>query len=255
MALFHRREGLFASGRVLWLPADALKPNPDQPRQYFAPEGLEELAESIKVHGILQPLSVRRTDGGYVLVSGERRLRAARLAGLREVPCIVVEVDEVSSSLLALVENLQRRDLAHPHLPSVPGGGRPPHRQVPVGGGQQAAASEALPGAVGKAPLRRAHRAPRPGPAAAGGRARPRRRPGPHHRRRPHRGPDRGLHRLPPPPGPQEAEAHLPHPGRAALPQHGEPGHAGDAGGGHPAAQYDRQDTDDAVLLTIRIPK
>ena len=111
MALFHRREGLFASGRVLWLPADALKPNPDQPRQYFAPEGLEELAESIKVHGILQPLSVRRTDGGYVLVSGERRLRAARLAGLREVPCIVVEVDEVSSSLLALVENLQRRDL------------------------------------------------------------------------------------------------------------------------------------------------
>ena len=111
MALFHRREGLFASGRVLWLPADALKPNPDQPRQYFAPEGLEELAESIKVHGILQPLSVRRTDGGYVLVSGERRLRAARLAGFREVPCIVVEVDEVSSSLLALVENLQRRDL------------------------------------------------------------------------------------------------------------------------------------------------
>lgn len=111
MALFHRREGLFASGRVLWLPADALKPNPDQPRQYFAPEGLEELAESIKVHGILQPLSIRRTDGGYVLVSGERRLRAARLAGLREVPCIVVEVDEVSSSLLALVENLQRRDL------------------------------------------------------------------------------------------------------------------------------------------------
>ena len=111
MALFHRREGLFSSGRVLWLPAGALKPNPDQPRQHFAQDGLEELAESIKVHGILQPLSVRCTDGGYVLVSGERRLRAARLAGLREVPCIVVEVDELSSSLLALVENLQRRDL------------------------------------------------------------------------------------------------------------------------------------------------
>ena len=111
MALFHRREGLFASGRVLWLPVEALKPNPDQPRQYFAPEGLEELAESIKVHGILQPLSVRRTAGGFVLVSGERRLRAARLAGLREVPCIVVEVDDTASSLLALVENLQRRDL------------------------------------------------------------------------------------------------------------------------------------------------
>ena len=111
MALFRRREGLFESGRVLWLPVESLRPNPDQPRQYFAPEGLEELAESIKVHGILQPLSVRRTDSGFVLVSGERRLRAAKLAGLREVPCIVVEVDEVSSSLLALVENLQRRDL------------------------------------------------------------------------------------------------------------------------------------------------
>ena len=60
MALFRRREGLFESGRVLWLPVESLQPNPDQPRQYFAPEGLEELAESIKVHGILQPLSVRR---------------------------------------------------------------------------------------------------------------------------------------------------------------------------------------------------
>ena len=89
MALFRRREGLFESGRVLWLPVESLQPNPDQPRQYFAPEGLEELAESIKVHGILQPLSVRRAAGGFVLVSGERRLRA----------------------LLALVENLQRRDL------------------------------------------------------------------------------------------------------------------------------------------------
>lgn len=111
MALFRRREGLFESGRVLWLPVESLQPNPDQPRQYFAPEGLEELAESIKVHGILQPLSVRRTAGGFVLVSGERRLRAAKLAGLREVPCIVVEVDDTASSLLALVENLQRRDL------------------------------------------------------------------------------------------------------------------------------------------------
>ena len=111
MALFRRREGLFESGRVLWLPVESLQPNPDQPRQYFAPEGLEELAESIRIHGILQPLSVRRAAGGFVLVSGERRLRAAKLAGLREVPCIVVEVDDTASSLLALVENLQRRDL------------------------------------------------------------------------------------------------------------------------------------------------
>lgn len=111
MALFRRREGLFESGRVLWLSVDSLRPNPDQPRRYFAQEGLEELAESIKVHGILQPLSVRRTADGFVLVSGERRLRAAKLAALKEVPCIVVEVDDAASSLLALVENLQRRDL------------------------------------------------------------------------------------------------------------------------------------------------
>lgn len=111
MALFRKREGLFESGRVLWLPVNALKPNPDQPRRQFSQDSLEELAESIKVHGILQPLSVRRGDGAFVLVSGERRLRAAKLAGLLEVPCIVVEVDDTASSLLALVENLQRRDL------------------------------------------------------------------------------------------------------------------------------------------------
>ena len=111
MALFRKREGLFESGRVLWLPVNTLKPNPDQPRRQFSQDSLEELAESIKVHGILQPLSVRRRDGAFVLVSGERRLRAAKLAGLLEVPCIVVEVDDTASSLLALVENLQRRDL------------------------------------------------------------------------------------------------------------------------------------------------
>ena len=111
MALFRRREGLFESGRVLWLPVESLQPNPDQPRQYFAPEGLEELAASIREHGVLQPLTVRKVDGSFELVSGERRLRAARMAGLSEVPCIVIDVDGVCSSLLALVENLQRRDL------------------------------------------------------------------------------------------------------------------------------------------------
>ena len=111
MGLFSRREGLFESGRVLWLPVESISPNPDQPRRHFAPEGLEELAQSIRVHGILQPLSVRRAGQGFVLVSGERRLRAAKLAELREVPCIVVSADDASSSLLALVENLQRRDL------------------------------------------------------------------------------------------------------------------------------------------------
>ena len=106
-----RRKGLFESNRVQFLPISAISPNPGQPRKCFAQDALEELAASIKEHGVLQPLSVRRTAGGYELVSGERRLRASKLAGLTEVPCIVVTVDGQESSLLALVENLQRRDL------------------------------------------------------------------------------------------------------------------------------------------------
>lgn len=106
-----RRRGLFESARVLFLPVDQIMPNPNQPRTRFAQEGMAELADSIRAVGILQPLSVRRMDGRYELVSGERRLRAARLAGLRDVPCILVQATDVQSSLLALVENLQRRDL------------------------------------------------------------------------------------------------------------------------------------------------
>ena len=106
-----RRKGLFESNKVLYLPVAVIAPNPDQPRRHFSREGLEELAASIKEHGVLQPLSVRRSSQGYELVSGERRLRASRMAGLTEVPCIVVSVDSKQSSLLALVENLQRRDL------------------------------------------------------------------------------------------------------------------------------------------------
>ena len=106
-----RRKGLFESTRVQFLPISAIAPNPAQPRKYFAQDGLEELAASIAEHGVLQPLSVRRVGCGYELVSGERRLRASKLAGLEEVPCILVSVDGQESSLLALVENLQRRDL------------------------------------------------------------------------------------------------------------------------------------------------
>lgn len=111
MQLFRKKEGLFETGKVLYLPVDSLRPNPNQPRTQFSSESLEELAHSIEEHGILQPLSVRRSSSGYELVSGERRLRAAKLAGLKEVPCISVLVDDTASSLLALVENLQRRDL------------------------------------------------------------------------------------------------------------------------------------------------
>ena len=106
-----RRKGLYETGRVIYLHPDVLHPNPTQPRKRFSPDGLEELAASIREHGVLQPLTVRKVDGSFELVSGERRLRAARMAGLSEVPCIVIDVDGVCSSLLALVENLQRRDL------------------------------------------------------------------------------------------------------------------------------------------------
>lgn len=106
-----RKKGLFESNRVLFLPIANVVPNPSQPRKYFSQEGLEELAASIREHGVLQPLSVRKTDSGYELVSGERRLRASKLAGFSDVPCILINVDSEGSSLLALVENLQRRDL------------------------------------------------------------------------------------------------------------------------------------------------
>lgn len=111
MALLRKR-GLFESSRVLYLPLENIVPNPNQPRKRFSQEGLEELADSIREHGILQPLSVRRLNGSrYELISGERRLRAAHLAALEHVPCILVCADDLESSLLALIENLQRRDL------------------------------------------------------------------------------------------------------------------------------------------------
>lgn len=105
------KKGLFETGRVLFLPVDAIQPNPYQPRRTFTQPELEELADSIRELGVLQPLTVRRREGRWELVAGERRLRAARLAGLESVPCLSIQTDSQSSSLLALVENLQRRDL------------------------------------------------------------------------------------------------------------------------------------------------
>ncbi len=99
------------TGRVIFLPAKAIRPNPAQPRKIFREEALTELAESIRRHGILQPLSVRRVGTSYELIAGERRLRAGILAGLTEIPCIVMNMDEKESGLTALVENLQRQDL------------------------------------------------------------------------------------------------------------------------------------------------
>lgn len=96
---------------VLRLNAAEIQPNPWQPRQTFDEEGLQELAASIARHGILQPLTVRKRGDNWELIAGERRLRAARLAGLETVPCIETTADDEESALLALVENLQRRDL------------------------------------------------------------------------------------------------------------------------------------------------
>lgn len=106
-----KSRGLLESGRILYLPVAQIRPNPSQPRKIFDPEGLRELAASIEHYGILQPLTVRRQGGVYELVAGERRLRAAKLAGCSEVPCILLTVDGEQSGMVALVENLQRRDL------------------------------------------------------------------------------------------------------------------------------------------------
>ena len=98
-------------GGILYLRPDDIQPSPVQPRRSFDEEGLRELSESIRAYGVLHPLTVRLRGGHYELVAGERRLRAAKMAGLRELPCILVDVNMEDASLLALVENLQRRDL------------------------------------------------------------------------------------------------------------------------------------------------
>ena len=99
------------TGRVVFLPVKNIRPNPAQPRKFFSRETLDELAESIRSHGVLQPLSVRRMESQYELIAGERRWRAAVAAGLTEVPCIVMRMDDRESGMAAMVENLQRQDL------------------------------------------------------------------------------------------------------------------------------------------------
>ena len=99
------------TGRVVFLPVRSIRPNPAQPRRVFREEALKELSESILRHGILQPLSVRRVQGGYELICGERRLRAAQMAGLTDVPCILMQMDDRESGMTAMIENLQRQDL------------------------------------------------------------------------------------------------------------------------------------------------
>ena len=96
--------------KVIQIEIDRIEPNPYQPRREF--DCLDELAESIRQNGILQPLTVRRENNSFQLVAGERRLRAAKLAGMTSVPCILVEMTGRNSAVMALIENIQRQDLS-----------------------------------------------------------------------------------------------------------------------------------------------
>ena len=98
--------------KVIQVDVDRIAPNPYQPRRDF--DGLEELAQSIRQNGILQPLTIRKENGkdDFELVAGERRLRAAKLAGLTSVPCILVEMTGRNSAVMALIENIQRQQLS-----------------------------------------------------------------------------------------------------------------------------------------------
>ena len=104
-------EELRELGRIIDVGVGDIRPNPSQPRKHFAADELTSLAKSISANGVIQPLTVRRTETGFELISGERRLRAAKLAGLRTVPCITVKADRGRSAVLALLENIQRSDL------------------------------------------------------------------------------------------------------------------------------------------------
>lgn len=110
--------GIFKSkektvGRVVALETGLIIPNRSQPRVDFNESELASLAESIRENGILQPINVRKCGVNYEIVSGERRFRAAKSCGLEEVPCIVIDADDEKSAVLALIENIQRRDLSY----------------------------------------------------------------------------------------------------------------------------------------------
>ncbi|MGN0622098.1 MAG: ParB/RepB/Spo0J family partition protein [Porcipelethomonas sp.] len=106
------REKKETGNRIVQIHVDDIVPNPHQPRTDFDYAEINSLADSICQNGILQPLSVRKIDGGYELIAGERRLRAAKMNQMKFVPCIIFDITERTSAVLALVENIQRRDLS-----------------------------------------------------------------------------------------------------------------------------------------------
>ncbi|MDD4564455.1 MAG: ParB/RepB/Spo0J family partition protein [Eubacteriales bacterium] len=96
---------------IFFVDINEIKPNVKQPRKDFQEDKIEELAKSIETHGIIQPILIRPSDAGYEIVAGERRWRAARRASLREVPCIIRELDEEQNFLVSIIENMQRENL------------------------------------------------------------------------------------------------------------------------------------------------
>lgn len=98
--------------KIISLPLEQIAPNPNQPRKYFDPNAMDELAESIAQYGLIQPITVRKNGRGYELIAGERRFRASIAAGLKEIPAVIIEADNNKSAILALLENLQREDLS-----------------------------------------------------------------------------------------------------------------------------------------------
>lgn len=108
--LFKAKERV--AGKVVMIPITDICPNESQPRKEFGSEALLSLSESIRQNGLIQPVTVRRKGVLYEIISGERRTRAAKLAGFTEIPCIIMSVDDEQSAVMALIENIQRKDLS-----------------------------------------------------------------------------------------------------------------------------------------------
>ncbi|HEY8422175.1 MAG TPA: nucleoid occlusion protein [Thermoclostridium sp.] len=112
--LFNRSDKKTDQRKITYIPIENIRPNPYQPRRNFDQASLEDLCNSIKEYGVIQPINVRKTPSNhYELVSGERRLRASIMAGLKEIPAIIIDVNEDDLAIMALIENLQREDLGY----------------------------------------------------------------------------------------------------------------------------------------------